>query len=120
MDLFNRLFKSQPGAAVDLDAVQARTRLEQKPRPYLLDVRQPEEFKEAHIAGANLIPLGELSGRLGELPRDQEILVVCRSGSRSGMAVRKLRSAGYQALNLRGGLIGWNRAGLPLRSGSRR
>ena len=120
MSLFTRLFKSQPGPVIDLDAIQAKARLDQKPHPFLLDVRQPEEFKEAHIAGANLIPLGELSGRLGELPSDQEIIVVCRSGSRSGMAVRQLRSAGYQALNLRGGLIGWNRNGLPLRSGGRR
>jgi len=49
----------------------------------VLDVRQPEEWEEIHIPGATLIPLGELHQRLGELPKDQDIVVSCHSGNRS-------------------------------------
>ena len=50
---------------------------------YILDVREPSEWQEYHIPGATLIPLGELASRVSEVPQDQEIVVVCRSGNRS-------------------------------------
>jgi rhodanese-related sulfurtransferase len=52
-----------------------------------------------------------------ELPKEREILVVCHSGSRSIAAARKLNAAGYQPVNIRGGLIAWNHAGLPVKRG---
>jgi rhodanese-related sulfurtransferase len=84
----------------------------------LIDVRQPEEYAAGHIHGAKLIPLGELSERARELPKDREIICVCRSGNRSGSATRMLASAGYQAINMTGGMIAWTRAGLPVKKGS--
>jgi rhodanese-related sulfurtransferase len=79
-----------------------------------LDVREDDEWQAGHIDGARHIPLGELSGRIGDLPKDRPILAVCRSGSRSAAAVRGLRQLGYDAENLDGGVTAWAKAGLPL------
>src|SRR5512133_1621533 len=104
------LFSQLSGSPLpSLDADQAQARLRQKPAPFLLDVRQPEEYQAGHIEGARLIPLGELSQRLKELPRDTEIICVCRSGNRSGHATQLLNNRGYEATNLSGGMIAWAR-----------
>lgn len=82
----------------------------------VLDVREQSEFIDGHIAKARHIPLGGLAKRLDELEKykDKPIIAVCRSGSRSGMACRTLRKAGFERLhNLDGGMIAWDRAGLP-------
>ena len=81
---------------------------------HLLDVREDDEWQAGHIEGAQHIPLGELGERIGELPKDRPIVAVCRSGSRSGAAVRGLKQLGYDAENLDGGVTAWTRAGLPL------
>lgn len=118
MNLLNKLFKgSAPGGAAAINADEAITRINSANPPYLLDVREVHEFRTGHIPGAFLLPLGELSARLKELPRDREILVICRSGNRSGMATRQLHSAGYNAVNLSGGMIGWQRQGYPVTKG---
>ena len=101
------LLKSFFGSSKNLSAADAKTRIESGDPLFILDVRQPEEFRSGHIAGATLIPLGELSKRLKELPTDQEILCVCASGSRSSVATRQLIDAGYKAINLQGGMMGW-------------
>ena len=77
--------------------------------PFLLDVRKPREAKIAEIGGT-LIPLDELPDRLDELKehRDQEIIVHCRSGGRSERAVQFLRSQGFNAYNLKGGILAWS------------
>ncbi len=112
MDFITRLFSgSQINAVSPSDA---QKKLSQKPKPFLLDVRQPEEFRSGHIPGAKLIPLGELHTRLKELPKNQEIIVVCRSGNRSLSATRQLAGAGYKVVNLRGGMNAWSRTGLPV------
>jgi rhodanese-related sulfurtransferase len=67
-----------------------------------------------------LIPLGELSLRMKELPRNREIVCVCHSGNRSYTAARQLSAAGYKVSNLRGGMIAWGRAGLPINKGQHR
>jgi rhodanese-related sulfurtransferase len=79
-----------------------------------VDVREPEEWQAGRIEGSLWIPLGELAGRAGELPRDRPIVVVCRSGSRSAYAADALVAAGYDARNLAGGLQSWVAAQLPL------
>jgi rhodanese-related sulfurtransferase len=112
MNLFGNL-----NAIPHLNPVEVHAKLADQPKPFLLDVRQPEEYTSGHIAGATLIPLGELSRRLKELPRDREILCVCHSGNRSGTAARWLISAGYRAVNLSGGMIQWSRSGLPVKKG---
>ncbi len=101
----------------NLDATSAKEKLNTNSKPFLLDVRQPEEYREGHIAGATLIPLGELQQRMKELPRDRQIICVCRSGNRSSSATRFLVSAGYDAINLRGGMIDWANRGLAIKKG---
>ncbi len=102
-----------------LDPPAAKIKLDGSPAPFLLDVREPDEYQNGHIPGATLIPLGELRQRIHELPRDREIICVCHSGHRSGAATRHLVSAGYPAVNLSGGMIGWARHGLPVHRGAR-
>lgn len=78
--------------------------------PYiLLDVREPFEVELARIAGANLIPLGQLSARYHELDREKEIFVFCHSGVRSEQAAEFLRSAGFPKIaNVAGGIDAWS------------
>jgi rhodanese-related sulfurtransferase len=86
---------------------------------FLLDVREQSEWQEAHIDGAVLIPLGELSGRIAELPTDRDILVICRSGNRSAQARDLLRAAGMNRVtSVAGGMNAWKAAGLPVVSGN--
>lgn len=85
---------------------------------FILDVRQPEEWNEYHVPGSTLIPLNELASRVNELPRDQEIVVVCRSGNRSAQGRDILMDAGFtQVTSLAGGLLEWRAAGYPVVSG---
>jgi len=114
LDFFTHLFGTPANAVSPLEA---QKKLVQKPKPFLLDVRQPEEFRSGHIPGAKLIPLSELSAHLHELPKNQEIICVCRSGNRSLSATRQLAGAGYNAFNLHGGMIAWSRSGLPVTKG---
>jgi rhodanese-related sulfurtransferase len=92
-----------------------------KPNTYLLDVRTPEEYQEAHLEGATLIPVGELESRLGELEaqKDKEVIVYCRSGSRSAKASEILSKKGYQVANVEGGITAWQSAGKPVVAGSK-
>ncbi len=80
----------------------------------IVDVREQKEWDAGHAPDAVHIPLGQLSQRLAELPRDRRIVAVCRSGGRSSTAVKALRGAGVEAENLDGGMNAWQRAGLPL------
>jgi len=76
--------------------------------PAILDVREPFEAELCSIPGATLIPLGELPRRLDELPGDADLVVLCKSGSRSARAVSILREKGFkQARNLAGGILAW-------------
>ena len=103
----------QPSAIPQVGPIAAQRLLQQG--AFALDVREPEEYAAGHIAGARLLPLGQLSSRQGDLPKDQTIVVICRSGRRSGEAVRALQRAGFTtAYNLEGGMIAWRDAGLPV------
>ncbi len=74
----------------------------------LVDVREPSEQDICRIPGAQLIPLGQLSERFGEIPRDREVILHCRSGIRSARAAHFLRGRGYQNVhNLEGGILAW-------------
>ena len=86
----------------------------------LLDVREPQEWQAGHAPQAEHIPLGQLESRLAELPRDRQIICVCRSGRRSALAAQQLVAHGYQAVNLTGGMTAWNGAGLPVATGKGR
>ncbi len=81
---------------------------------FILDVREPSEWEEGHIPDATLIPLGQLESRLSEIPTDQEIVVVCRSGNRSATARDILLQAGFsQVTSMEGGINDWKGQGLP-------
>jgi rhodanese-related sulfurtransferase len=81
---------------------------------FLLDVREHDEWEAGRAEGSHHIPLRELGARQAEIPTDRPILCVCRSGNRSGMVVRALRDAGYDAHNLDGGLQAWQADGFDL------
>lgn len=80
----------------------------------LLDVREPGEWSAGHAPQAILIPMGEVHQRRDELPRDQRIVVVCRSGGRSAAITDALCAHGYDAVNLTGGMCAWAAVGLPV------
>ena len=81
----------------------------------LLDVRTVEEFKkDGKIAGAKLIPLGQLSQNLNMLDKSKKVLVYCRSGSRSVSASRILESNGFTVVNMSGGILDWHSQNLPI------
>ena len=80
----------------------------------LMDVRERDEWDAGHVPEALHIPLGELPGRVAEVPVDGRIMVVCHSGTRSARATAWLNEAGYDAVNVAGGMVDWQRAGLPV------
>ena len=85
---------------------------------FILDVREPDEWNDSHIPGATLIPLGELALRVNEVPQDQEVVVVCRSGNRSAQGRDILLSAGFEDVtSMAGGINQWKAAGLETVSG---
>ncbi len=84
---------------------------------FVLDVREAAEYVAGHVPGAVLIPLGELDGRLGELPRGGTVHVICASGNRSLRAARELIAAGFDAVSVAGGTSGWIRSGRPVLTG---
>jgi rhodanese-related sulfurtransferase len=86
---------------------------EQLHRLQLIDVRQAYEWQAGRIEAARHIPMGEIPGRLEEIDQRRPVVVVCRSGNRSGVAARALARLGYDAHNLEGGMRAWARQGLP-------
>lgn len=90
--------------------------LRQAPAPkFILDVRQPEEFAAGHVPGAKLIPLGELAGRLAEVPKNVPVYVICHSGNRSAQASQILAAKGFGNIrNVQGGILAWQAAGYPV------
>jgi rhodanese-related sulfurtransferase len=80
----------------------------------VLDVREPVEWQYGRIDGAVHIPLTQIPDRAGELPVDQQLLVVCKVGGRSAQATAFLREKGFEAINLAGGMIDWAEAGRPM------
>lgn len=115
------LQKPEPVAAdalpQEVSAQQAAKLREQG--AFILDVREPEEWQEFHMPGATLIPLGELSSRLNEIPKDRPIVVVCRSGNRSAQGRDILLDAGFKNVtSMGGGMKQWRAAGYPVESGN--
>ena len=80
----------------------------------LVDVRADHEWEAGHIAGADHVPLPELSQRVEEIDKDRPVVVYCRGGNRSSMATTALADAGYDAVKLTEGIVGWERDSLPL------
>jgi rhodanese-related sulfurtransferase len=80
----------------------------------LVDVRADHEWEAGHIAGAKHVPLPELPQRTGEIDQDRPVVVYCRGGNRSLMATAALNDAGYDAVKLSEGIVGWDGEDLPL------
>ncbi|NCO66356.1 MAG: rhodanese-like domain-containing protein [Candidatus Aquicultor secundus] len=99
----------QPQAAgyQNIDAAQAKQLIDGK-SVQLIDVREEDEFRMGYIAGAKLIPLGQLTSRIGEIDKTKPVLVYCASGARSAEAAQVLVASGYtKVYNLAAGVEGW-------------
>jgi rhodanese-related sulfurtransferase len=83
----------------------------------LLDVREDDEWAAGHAEGALHIPMGEVVARIGELPQDGTVHVVCRVGGRSAQVTQYLIAQGRDAVNVSGGMLDWEAAGRPVVTG---
>jgi rhodanese-related sulfurtransferase len=80
----------------------------------LVDVRADHEWEVGRIAGATHLPLADLAERTGELDKERPVVLYCRGGTRSTMATDALTDAGFDAVKLSEGIVGWSEADLPL------
>lgn len=101
------------GLAGEVNVDQAY-QMYQQSNTFVVDVRTQEEWDEYHAPNTTLIPLDELPNRLNEIPKDKEILVVCRSGNRSQQGRDILLQAGFNATSMAGGLKEWYARGFPV------
>lgn len=102
------LEKGSVGGDWDITAEQLADKLEHGDQIRLLDVREPHELEISHLDGATVIPLGQLAARLSELDSAEEMVVLCKSGTRSARALELLVSAGFRKVkNLEGGINAW-------------
>jgi rhodanese-related sulfurtransferase len=109
-----------------VDVLEADRRLATAPEPgsaagapLLVDVREPKEFAEVRAEGAVLVPMSTFVLRHRELPQDRPILMICQTGARSGQTTAFLLANGWtDVVNVAGGTLAWERAGLPVRRGA--
>jgi rhodanese-related sulfurtransferase len=102
---------SQHPAVRDVDVTEARRLIADG--AFALDVREPAEWAEGHLAGSTLVPLGSLAA--DSVPQGRTVVVICRSGARSAAAAGALQAAGHRdVVNLAGGVLAWAGAGYPL------
>ena len=115
------VISQQPAPAITQlppEITVAQTVDKQKNGAFILDVREPSEWAQAHIQGATLIPLGSLANRLSELPKDRQIVVYCHSGNRSAQGRDILKNAGFtQVTSMAGGITAWQAQGQPVITG---
>ena len=104
---------SDPNLETDLDTFAAA----HGAGAVVLDVRNPDEYRSAHVPGAVLIPLGELSDRQDEIPDGDPLYVICAGGVRSLTAAKALVEAGYPALSVAGGTNAWVERGWVVNTG---
>jgi rhodanese-related sulfurtransferase len=103
---------AEAGEPREVSREQARQMVEDGAQ--LIDVRADHEWEVGRIAGASHLPLGDLATRAGEIDRDRPVVVYCRGGNRSSMAAAALTEAGFDAVKLTDGIVGWSEEGLPL------
>ncbi len=94
----------------EITVTELKARLDAGDDIQLIDVRQPDEFAIGNIAGADLIPLGEVPSRKGEIDEARETVVYCKMGGRSARAIQFLEQSGFKGklLNLVGGITAWS------------
>ena len=115
--LFNRGAGNSTASKIDtINAPELKKRIDAGDPVFLLDVRTSREYEhDGHIPGSRLLPLNALNKRINEIPTDQTIICICRSGSRSKFAAEQLASAGYEnVINLSGGMFGWQMSRYPV------
>jgi rhodanese-related sulfurtransferase len=98
----------------EIEVSQLSTVCEQGGAPQLMDVRSAGEFAASHVPGAVNIPLEEIERRLGDLNAEQTLVLVCKSGTRAGIAAEFLKDKRGNLAVLQGGTEAWRKAGLPL------
>jgi rhodanese-related sulfurtransferase len=110
---------SQPRGIPAVDPLYADIRRHDAVRPALIiDVREVSEFATVRVEGAALLPMSQVAVRLDEIPRDRPVLVLCNSGSRSATVAAHLLQHGWTDVgNIAGGIVGWERMGLPVKRG---
>jgi adenylyltransferase/sulfurtransferase len=109
--------RSEPAAAPaaggavndwEITVQELKKKLDAGETPFILDVREPNEYQINRIPGSVLIPLGELPRRYQEIPKDREIVAQCKMGGRSAKAMDYLKSVGFTNVkNLKGGILEW-------------
>ncbi len=102
-----------PVPEIDIDEF-ARRREQGAP---VIDVRELDEYQEAHVPGATLIPLATVPERLGDVPGEHDVLVICKSGARSMKAAEFMAANGINATNVAGGTMAWIDSGRPIAEG---
>lgn len=112
-------FRSLMGGGVPAVTVQQAAEMQSEGVGALIvDVREPNEYMQIRARGAVLLPLGRLNGRIEDLPRDRELLLMCRTGARSQNATQFLQAQGFENVtNVSGGIMAWHNAGLPTSAG---
>jgi rhodanese-related sulfurtransferase len=102
-------------ADAGVSVAQAAAMTKEKKDLQLIDVRTQGEYAAGHLAQARLIPLQELETRLGEIDKSKPILLYCRTGHRSGQALKLLAGKGFPDVrHIEGGMVAWQAAGLPV------
>ena len=115
IDLFGAQLKGYPAVSPG-----EATQLINREDALILDIREGNEFHSGHIVNALHIPLSNLMDRQAELEKhkNKPIIAVCRSGNRSGTACARLKKAGFENMhNLKGGMMAWQHASLPIEKG---
>jgi rhodanese-related sulfurtransferase len=99
----------------NISAKHAKELIDKEKDVFILDVRTKEEYNEAHIKGANLIPIKELEQNINKIPRDKKVIVHCAKGKRSAKSCEILKDKGLKELyNLEGGISQWQAEGYPV------
>jgi len=108
-------FASRASADNAVSPTEAATMIKEKKNLQLIDVRTAAEYADGHLAKAKLIPVQEIESRMAEIDKSKPILLYCRSGHRSGNALKILQGKGFtQAKHMEGGINAWQAAGLPV------
>ncbi len=108
----NEAAATDEGGAREISREEARRLVDEGAQ--LVDVRADHEWEAGRIAGATHLPLAELAQRAGELDKGRAVVLYCRGGNRSSMAAAALAEAGYDAVKMTEGIVGWDEADLPL------
>lgn len=115
--IFKKLFSVSRQESAAIGVEEAKRRVDAGDA-LLVDVREMDEWRADHVAGATHIPLGTIASWASALPTDREILVICRTGNRSAMAQERLAQAGFtNVTNVEGGVAAWAEQGYPIITG---